>query len=66
MFSVQKIFFFSFLATVWPMAFQGQGSDPSHSYNSLSWARDRTCVPVCSRDATDPTAPQQKLLYKIL
>ena len=49
------LFFFLFWPPPWHVEFQGQGSDPSHSYsnarsfNPLCWARDQTCVPVLQR-----------------
>ena len=60
---------YSFLATLQHMGFPGQGSVPSQLQpmsqlqilNLLCWAGDWTCLPVYSRDATEPIVLQWEL-----
>ena len=59
---------FIFLVALWHMEFPGQGSDLSYSGRYSSAGSLTHCVgprmePVsqCSRDATNPVAPQQEL-----
>ena len=63
----------SFLTSLQYMEFLGQGSDPSHSCDlhhgygdtgSATHCAGPGIKPVsqCSRDATDPVAPQRELL----
>ena len=66
---VWRLFFF-FLAAPWYTGFLGQGSDPSQSCNlcccnagSLTHCAELGIEPAsqCSRDTSDPIAPQQEL-----